>query len=89
MTTATLTPEQIRQEVKGMVAELTECEPEEVTDTAHFVDELEVDSLMALELMVTLDKKYGIDLPEEEFNQIVNLQQAVEVVMKHLNNGTA
>ncbi len=82
------TPEQIRDEVRNLVAELTECEPEEVTDTAHFMDELEVDSLMAIELMVTLDKKYGIDIPEEEFRQIENLNQAVESVLKHMNNGT-
>ena len=77
--------EEIREEVRNMVAELTECEPEEVTGTAHFMDELEVDSLMAIELMVSLDKKYGIDIPEEEFREIENLNQAVEAVLKHMN----
>ena len=34
--------------------------------------------------MVALDKEYKIDIPEEEFRQIKNVEQAVDVVMKHL-----
>ncbi len=73
----------VREEIRRRVAELTECEPEEVTDTASFVDELGLDSLLALELMVALDKEYGIDIPEDEFRQITNLNQAVEVVLRY------
>ena len=79
-----ITAEQVRKEVRERVAELTEMEPEEVTDAADFIEELGVDSLMAIELMVALDKEYKIDIPEEEFREIKNVSQAVEVVMKHL-----
>lgn len=79
-----ITAEQVRQEVRERVAELTEMEPDEVTDSADFIEELGVDSLMAIELMVALDKEYKIDIPEEEFREIKNVGQAVEVVMKHL-----
>lgn len=79
-----ITAEQVREEVRSRVAELTEVDPSEVSDTADFMDELGVDSLMAIELMVALDKEYKIDIPEDEFRQIKNVDQAVEVVMKHL-----
>ncbi len=79
-----ITAERVRQEVRNRVAELTEMEPSEVSDTASFIDELGVDSLMAIELMVALDKEYKIDIPEEEFREIKNVDQAVDVVMKHL-----
>jgi acyl carrier protein len=80
-----ITAEQVRKEVRSRVAELTEVEPSEVSDTADFMDELGVDSLMAIELMVALDKEYKIDIPEDEFRQIKNVDQAVDVVMKHLS----
>jgi acyl carrier protein len=47
-------------------------------------DELGLDSLMALEVMVAVDKKYKIDIPEEEFATIRTLNDAVEVVRRHL-----
>jgi acyl carrier protein len=85
MTTEPVTEELVREEVKRLIAELTEREISEITDTALFVDDLGVDSLMAIEVMVALDKRYKIDIPESEFNQIKNVNDAVSIVMKHVS----
>jgi acyl carrier protein len=79
-----ITEELIRTEIKRLIADVTEREPEEVSDTASFSDELGVDSLMAMEVMVAVDKKFKIDIPEEEFGKIKNVLDAVEVVKRHL-----
>ncbi len=89
MNNGNVTSEKVREEVKRLIAELTEREPGEITDTALFVDDLGVDSLMAIEVMVSLDKRYKINIPEAEFNQIKNVNDAVEVVMQHLSGGAA
>jgi acyl carrier protein len=81
---ANVTSEEIRNEVKKLIAEVTEREPEEITDTALFADELGVDSLMAMEVMVAVDKKYKINIPEEEFAKIKNVNDTVEVVARHI-----
>jgi len=81
-----LSSDQVRNEVKRRVAELTERDSGEVTDTASFIEDLGVDSLMAIELMVALDKEYKIDIPEEEFRKITNVNDAVEVVMRYAEN---
>ncbi len=88
MSTTGITAERVRQEVKRRIAELTERSPEEVTDTALFIEELGVDSLMAIELMVALDKEYKIDIPEDKFRTITNVDDAVKVVMEHINDGS-
>ena len=85
MTTQPVTEELVREEVKRLIAELTERDPGEITDTALFVEDLGVDSLMAIEVMVALDKRYKIDIPEAEFNQIKNVNDSVTVVMKHIS----
>ena len=79
-----VTAEQIRTEVKRLIAEVTEREPEEITNTALFADELGVDSLMAMEVMVAVDKKYKINIPEDEFAKIKNVDDTVAVVSKHM-----
>jgi acyl carrier protein len=88
----TATAEEIRAEVKKLIAEVTEREPEEITDTALFADDLGVDSLMAMEVMVAVDKKYKINIPEDEFAKIKNVNDTVEVVQRYVSspaNGAA
>ncbi len=85
MSNGNVTPEKVREEVKRLIAEFTEREPGEITDTALFVDDLGVDSLMAIGVMVSLDKRYKIDIPEPEFHKIKNVDDAVEVIMQLLS----
>ena len=79
-----ITEELIKSEIKRLIADVTEREPDEVTDTASFAEDLGVDSLMAMEVMVAVDKKFKIDIPEEEFGKIKNVLDAVAVVKAHL-----
>ncbi|MFF3145332.1 acyl carrier protein [Streptomyces sp. NPDC057927] len=68
------------EELRSLVADALELPVEEVTDEAHFVDELQVDSLMALEIVVNLEKKYGIKVAESDFKQVSNLLQVRALV---------
>jgi len=78
------TDESIRWEIKRLIASVTEREPEEVSDTASFSEDLGVDSLMAMEVMVAMDKKFRIDIPEEEFVKATNVDAAVAMVLRYL-----
>lgn len=79
-----ITADDIRKEVRLLVAEITERTPEEVADTALFLEDLGIDSLMAIEMLVAVDKKYRIQIPEEEFGTIKNVNDAVAVVERHV-----
>jgi acyl carrier protein len=76
--------DQIRAEVKRLIANVTEREPDEIPDGAHFMEELGVDSLMAMEVMIAVDKKFKIDIPEEEFNKATNVNESVALVQHWL-----
>jgi acyl carrier protein len=79
-----LTAEYITTEIKRMIAEVTEREPDEIADDASFTDDLGVDSLMAMEVMITMDKRFKIDIPEDEFMKVTNVTDAVEMVRRYL-----
>ncbi|MFI5633542.1 acyl carrier protein [Streptomyces sp. NPDC051664] len=68
------------EELRSLVADALELPVEEVTDEAHFVDDLQVDSLMALEIVVNLEKKYGIKVAESDFKEVSNLLQVRALV---------
>jgi acyl carrier protein len=84
MPETTYTTDQIRTEVKNLVARVTEREPDEIPDDAHFMDQLGVDSLMAMEIMIAVDRKFGIDIPEEDFNKATNVNESVALVQHWL-----
>ncbi|MDT0321414.1 thioesterase domain-containing protein [Streptomyces millisiae] len=56
MTTATVTIEDLR----ALIAGVLEIEPEEVADEAHFSDELEIDSLLMLEISTRVESTCGV-----------------------------
>ena len=76
---------QIREEIKTLIARVTEREPDEILDEAHYMEELGVDSLMAMEVMIAIDKKFKIDIPEDEFNHATNVNASVALVEKWLS----
>jgi acyl carrier protein len=84
LATNEITSEQIRATVKELIAEITEREPSEISDTALFTEDLGIDSLAGMEIMVTVDKRFKVDIPEEEFDKIKNVNDAVETVQRYL-----
>ena len=79
------TETQIRDGVRSLVASVTERNASEISDTADFTNDLGIDSVTAMELMVSMDKKYGIDIPEAEFTAIRSVNQAVTAVQRYVS----
>ncbi|MEU1806353.1 acyl carrier protein [Streptomyces sp. NPDC019937] len=71
-------------ELRTFVAEVLDVEEEEVTDEADFVKDLGVDSLMALEVMVELEKKYAVKLEEREMKSITTLRKVHDLLASKL-----
>ncbi|GAA4656362.1 hypothetical protein GCM10023347_02240 [Streptomyces chumphonensis] len=72
------------EDLRTTVADVLDVEEKELTDDAHFVETLGVDSLMALEVMVVLEKKYGVKLREEELKQVTSLRKAYDLLAEKL-----
>jgi len=53
-------------ELRGLCADTLDVLPESLTDDAHFIDDLQVDSLIAMELAVSIQRRYGVALTEQE-----------------------
>ena len=69
----------LEKELKALIAEIIEVEEDKITLEASFVEDLGMDSMMALEILAATEKKYGLKIPEEYLTKITNLKQVVEV----------
>ena len=75
----------VEKDVRALVAEVLETEPEQIRNDAHFVKELGMDSMMALEILASIEKKYRIIIPEEALPKFITLDATVNVVKGILN----
>ena len=69
-------------EVKKLVAEVLEVDECEITDNANFVDDLDADSLKALELLAALEKEYDIEISEEYLKSMTSFNNTLQVLDK-------
>ena len=69
-----------KEDLRAVVADALDAPVENVTDSASFVDELGVDSLLSLEVMVSVEQSYGIKLTEDELARLVTFQDVWETV---------
>ncbi|MBT2510612.1 acyl carrier protein [Streptomyces sp. ISL-98] len=67
-------------EIRDIAADIFSVEPEEVEAAESFVTDLDADSLLAIELLSQLEKKYDIHIPEGEVPRLVTLRATYEVV---------
>ncbi|WSV65844.1 acyl carrier protein [Streptomyces sp. NBC_01013] len=73
-----------KEELRVLVAEILDLDAAEVTDAAHFVDDLDVDSLMALEITVCLERHYEVKMAESELVAITSLQGTYDLLQGKL-----
>ncbi|MBS2962351.1 acyl carrier protein [Actinocrinis puniceicyclus] len=62
------------------MADVLDLNVSDLTDDAHFVADLGMDSLKALEVMVALEKKYEIKITEDEVRDMTNFGDVRELV---------
>lgn len=70
----------LQREIKFLISEIVEIEEDKITPDASFVEDLGMDSMMALEILAALEKKYKIKIPEENLTKITNLSQVLEMI---------
>jgi acyl carrier protein len=75
------------REITTIVAEIIEMEEDDLWNKreAHFVNELGVDSMLALEMLAVLEKKYKIAIPEENILDLTSLDSTIALVRSKLD----
>jgi len=70
------------EELRQLVAEVLELEPDEVADEADFQEVYDVDSLRAIEVLARVEKRYRVEIPQSELANMTNLAAVYEVVSR-------
>lgn len=73
-------------EVRKIISDIIEIDEEEIQSATKFVEDLGVDSMMALEILVAIEKKYCVKIPEERLSNIRTLKDSVALTREFVLN---
>jgi len=69
--------------IKEIIAEKLEIDLDQVTEGAKFIDDLGADSLDVVELIMTLEDEFDVEITDEQAEKIVTVGNAIDF-MKNL-----
>ena len=71
----------LKEELRALIAEI--AEKDEIPDDVPF-KELGIDSMMGVEIVAAIERKYQVKIDDEELLQITTLSGSMELVAKKL-----
>ncbi len=81
--------DEIEATVTGIVAEVAELPEEQLWKRRdeHLFEDIGLDSLLALEIIASLERKYHIEVPEEKIIEVTTLSDAIALVREAVQQG--
>ncbi len=75
---------EIEERVRKVLAEQLAVEESQVTAEARFAEDLNADSLDLTEAVLALEDEMGIEIPEDEMDNVKTVGQAIDMVASKL-----
>ena len=72
--------EDITESVKSIIVDQLSVTPEEVTPEASFIEDLGADSLDIVELIMALEDKFDLEIPDEEAEKIQTVKDVISYI---------
>jgi acyl carrier protein len=67
--------------IREVAAEVLSVDPDQVTETARFKEDLDADSLDLVELVMGLEERFDIEVPEDDLDGVTTVGHAVDLVL--------
>ncbi len=71
------------EEIRGILVEQLGVDPAEVTEASSFQEDLNADSLDLVELIMEMEDRFKMKIPDDEAEKISTVGEAVDYVLAH------
>jgi len=68
----------VEKEIVSIISDVSGFDVEEITLETNLANDLEIDSIKAIEITVAIEKKYKISIRDEDIPNIITVKDAVE-----------
>ncbi len=69
--------------LKKIVAEQLGVDESKIVPSARFTEDLNADSLDLVEMIMSLEEEFGVEIPDEDAEKIVTVQDAINYIDTH------
>ncbi len=76
----------IESQVKEIIVEQLDVKPEDVDESKTFTEDLGADSLAIVELVLALEEKFEVKIPDDEVDKIKTVGDAIAYIKTHAGN---
>jgi acyl carrier protein len=83
-----LTREEVLGRIRSHLIEELGIDAAQIRDDSRFKEDLEADSLDLVELVMGLEEKFDVTIPEEDLEGVATVGQAVDLVLKKATEKT-
>ena len=71
------------EKIKDVIIDKLGVDEAAITEEAHFVNDLGADSLDTVELIMEFEEEFGIEIPDEEAENITTVTSAIKYIDEH------
>jgi len=72
----------LAERVKEIIVDQLGVDSSEVTEKAHFIEDLGADSLDTVELVMAFEDEFKIEIPDEDAEKIMTVGAAIDYLSK-------
>ncbi|WP_343154043.1 acyl carrier protein [Buchnera aphidicola] len=76
----------IEKKIKRIIAKKIDIKIETINNNSSFIEDLGADSLDIVELIMTLEEDFNIEISDNEAEKIRTVQNAVDLINEKINN---
>ena len=73
----------LEDKVKKIIAEKLSVDINDIVPEASFVDDLGADSLGLVELIMSMEEEFDIEISDEEAEKLVTVKDVLDYIAKH------
>ena len=73
----------MEERLRKLIAEQLGVDESRVVPTASFADDLEADSLDLVELIMSLEEEFGVEIPDDDAEKIATVGDAMQYLQDH------
>lgn len=79
---AQMTVDEVREKVYNIIVSKMGVSRDQIRDDAKFTDDLGADSLDNVELVMEFENQFGIQIPDEDAQNISTVKNAIDYIMQ-------
>ena len=77
----------IAERVHQIIEKELGVNPEQITPTASFIEDLGADSLDTVELVMAFEEEFGMEISDEDAEKLTNVQAVVDYLKANVAEG--